>query len=126
MSRDITKRRGGDSNPRWTEPPIPVFETGAFNRSATSPGYGGPHVSEQGGLDAVSGGGPQGDDLSMGGGVGPHLALVMAGADDLAVLHHHRAHGDVVVLEGARGLTQGETHEVLVAGEEVGQGHWRS
>jgi hypothetical protein len=31
------KRRGGDSNPRWTERPIPVFETGAFNRSATSP-----------------------------------------------------------------------------------------
>ena len=37
MSRDITQRRGGDSNPRWTERPIPVFETGAFNRSATSP-----------------------------------------------------------------------------------------
>ena len=32
------KRRGRDSNPRWTKPPIPVFETGAFNRSATSPG----------------------------------------------------------------------------------------
>src|SRR5437763_10446423 len=31
------ERRGRDSNPRWTEPPIPVFETGAFNRSATSP-----------------------------------------------------------------------------------------
>ena len=31
------QRRGRDSNPRWTEPPIPVFETGAFNRSATSP-----------------------------------------------------------------------------------------
>jgi hypothetical protein len=22
------ERRGRDSNPRWTEPPIPVFETG--------------------------------------------------------------------------------------------------
>ena len=32
------KRRGGDSNPRRTERPLPVFETGAFNRSATSPG----------------------------------------------------------------------------------------
>src|SRR5206468_857692 len=32
------RRRGGDSNPRWTDTPIPVFETGAFNRSATSPG----------------------------------------------------------------------------------------
>src|SRR6476660_1075333 len=31
------QRRGGDSNPRWTERPIPVFETGSFNRSATSP-----------------------------------------------------------------------------------------
>jgi integrase len=31
------ERRGRDSNPRWTKPPIPVFETGAFNRSATSP-----------------------------------------------------------------------------------------
>ena len=41
MSRDITQRRGRDSNPRWTKPPIPVFETGAFNRSATSPV--GPH-----------------------------------------------------------------------------------
>src|SRR5579862_5201049 len=37
MSRLITQRRGRDSNPRWTKPPIPVFETGAFNRSATSP-----------------------------------------------------------------------------------------
>jgi hypothetical protein len=35
------KRRGRDSNPRWTKPPIPVFETGAFNRSATSPVSGG-------------------------------------------------------------------------------------
>jgi hypothetical protein len=32
------QRRGGDSNPRRTERPLPVFETGAFNRSATSPG----------------------------------------------------------------------------------------
>ena len=39
MSRfPVLERRGGDSNPRWTETPIPVFETGAFNRSATSPG----------------------------------------------------------------------------------------
>ena len=33
----LRQRRGRDSNPRWTKPPIPVFETGAFNRSATSP-----------------------------------------------------------------------------------------
>jgi hypothetical protein len=32
-----TKRRGGDSNPRWTETPIPVFETGA--NGANSPSY---------------------------------------------------------------------------------------
>ena len=32
------QRRGGDSNPRWTKPPITVFETAAFNHSATSPG----------------------------------------------------------------------------------------
>ena len=39
MSRfPAIKRRGGDSNPRRTERPLPVFETGAFNRSATSPG----------------------------------------------------------------------------------------
>src|SRR3989442_444595 len=25
------QRRGRDSNPRWTEPPIPVFETGTTN-----------------------------------------------------------------------------------------------
>ncbi len=32
-------RRGRDSNPRSRLPEIPVFETGAFNHSATSPGY---------------------------------------------------------------------------------------
>src|SRR5689334_3245964 len=31
------KRRGGDSNPRWNLRPITVFETAAFNHSATSP-----------------------------------------------------------------------------------------
>ena len=31
-------RRGRDSNPRSRLPEIPVFETGAFNHSATSPG----------------------------------------------------------------------------------------
>jgi len=30
MSRDITQRRGRDSNPRRTEPPEPVFETGGL------------------------------------------------------------------------------------------------
>ena len=30
-------RRGRDSNPRSRLPEIPVFETGAFNHSATSP-----------------------------------------------------------------------------------------
>ena len=32
------KRRGRDSNPRRTNPPLTVFETAAFNHSATSPG----------------------------------------------------------------------------------------
>src|SRR5436305_3571325 len=41
------QRRGRDSNPRWTEPPIPVFETGAFNRSATSPVCGEPSASPE-------------------------------------------------------------------------------
>jgi hypothetical protein len=37
LGKGRLQRRGRDSNPRWTKPPIPVFETGAFNRSATSP-----------------------------------------------------------------------------------------
>jgi hypothetical protein len=32
------RRRGRDSNPRRTKPPETVFETAAFNRSATPPG----------------------------------------------------------------------------------------
>jgi phage shock protein C len=31
------KRRGRDSNPRWTERPTTVFETAPFNRSGTPP-----------------------------------------------------------------------------------------
>ena len=33
----IVWRRGGDSNPRYGINRMPVFETGAFNHSATSP-----------------------------------------------------------------------------------------
>src|SRR6476659_9390771 len=30
-----TERRGRDSNPRWTKPPIPVFETGLDSPQTT-------------------------------------------------------------------------------------------
>ena len=33
----LGKRRGWDSNPRWTKPPTTVFETAPFNHSGTSP-----------------------------------------------------------------------------------------
>jgi hypothetical protein len=33
----LPRRRGGDSNSRETKPPLTVFETAAFDRSATSP-----------------------------------------------------------------------------------------
>jgi hypothetical protein len=36
-ARAQTERRGRDSNPRRTKPPETVFETAAFNRSATPP-----------------------------------------------------------------------------------------
>jgi hypothetical protein len=35
--RFLKERRGRDSNPRGTEPPRTVFETAAFDRSATPP-----------------------------------------------------------------------------------------
>ncbi len=47
------------------------------------------------------------------------LALVVARADDLALVDHNRADRHVVVLERAFGLAQGEAHEVFVAGEEM-------
>src|SRR5207249_2225874 len=34
----LWERRGRDLNPRPTEPPVTVFETAAFDRSATPPG----------------------------------------------------------------------------------------
>jgi uncharacterized protein YbjQ (UPF0145 family) len=37
-AKRLHERRGGDSNPRTTKPPLTVFETAAFNHSATSPG----------------------------------------------------------------------------------------
>src|SRR5438034_1347140 len=33
----LVRRRGRDLNPRPTEPPVTVFETAAFDRSATPP-----------------------------------------------------------------------------------------
>jgi hypothetical protein len=34
------ERRGRDSNPRWTKPPIPVFESGSgYPFAAVFPGY---------------------------------------------------------------------------------------
>jgi hypothetical protein len=36
-SLDGSERRGRDLNPRRTEPPETVFETAAFDRSATPP-----------------------------------------------------------------------------------------
>jgi hypothetical protein len=35
-----TKRRGRDSNPRGTKPPLTVFETAPFNHSGTPPEQG--------------------------------------------------------------------------------------
>jgi hypothetical protein len=55
----------------------------------------------------------------VGGRVLAQLALVVAGADDLAAVDEHRADRHVVVLERAFGLAQGEPHEVLVASEEA-------
>jgi hypothetical protein len=37
MCRDITKRRGRDSNPRTRFPPLRDFQSRPFNRSGTSP-----------------------------------------------------------------------------------------
>src|SRR5205807_648882 len=66
-----------------------------------------------------AGGVAQGDELGMRGGVGADLALVVAGADDLAVADDNRAHGDVVVIKGTLGLAQGQAHEVFVTGKET-------
>ena len=61
----------------------------------------------------------QRDHLGVGGGVRAQLALVVARADDLAVVDDHGPDRNVVVLGRALGLAQGEAHEVLVTGEEV-------
>jgi uncharacterized protein YbjQ (UPF0145 family) len=37
-AKRLRERRGRDSNPRTTKPPLTVFETAAFNHSATPPG----------------------------------------------------------------------------------------
>ncbi len=70
-----------------------------------------------------AGGLAQRDHLGVGGRVGAELALVVAGADHLAVVDDHGADRHVVVLERPRGLAQRQAHEVLVAREEV-RGHW--
>ena len=53
-------------------------------------------------LPERAGGLAQRDHLGVGGGVGADLALVVAGADHLAVPDDHRADRDVVVLERPR------------------------
>src|SRR6476469_8920102 len=40
QAKRLEQRRGRDSNPRTTKPPLTVFETAAFNHSATPPGCG--------------------------------------------------------------------------------------
>src|SRR5580704_14191403 len=47
----LLERRGGDLNSRGTEPPLTVFETAAFDRSATPPdgqGYRGVEAEKEG------------------------------------------------------------------------------
>ena len=56
----------------------------------------------------------QRDDLRVGGRVLAQLALVVAGPDHLAGVRDDRADRDVVVLQGALRLAQGQAHEVLV------------
>ena len=65
------------------------------------------------------GGLAQRDDLGVGGGVLAQLALVVPGGDHLAVVDDHRADRDVVVVQRALGLAQGQAHEVVVAGNEA-------
>ncbi len=57
--------------------------------------------------------------LGVRGRVVAQFALVVPGADDLAVFDDHRPDRDVVVLEGTLGLAQRKAHVVLVPREEV-------
>ncbi len=66
-----------------------------------------------------AGGFAQRDQLGVGGGIGPDLALVVPRTDDLAVLDDYRSDRDVVVIERTRSLAQSQAHEIFVAGEEV-------
>ena len=61
----------------------------------------------------------QRDHLGVGGGIVAQLALVVSGADELAVLDDHGSDRHVIVLERPFSLAQGEAHEVLVSGEEM-------
>ena len=56
----------------------------------------------------------------MGRGVVAELALIVCGADHLAVVDDHRPDRHVFVLERALRLAQREAHEVFVAWKEVG------
>ena len=62
------------------------------------------------------------DQLGVRGRVRAQLALVVAGADHLAVVDQHGADRHVVVRQRAFRLAQGEPHEVLVAREESVRG----
>ncbi len=55
----------------------------------------------------------------MGRGIGPKLALVVPLPDHLAVVDDHRADRHIIVVKCARGLPQGQTHEVLIARKEL-------
>ena len=62
----------------------------------------------------------QGDHLGVSGGVGADLALVVPGADDLAVPDHEGPDRNVVVLECPGRLPERQAHEVLVSWKEMG------
>ena len=56
----------------------------------------------------------QGEHLGVRGRITSEFSLVVSRADDLAVADHDGADGNVVVVEGAPRLGDGEPHELLV------------
>ena len=51
----------------------------------------------------------------MGGGVIEQLDLIPRASNHIAVSHHHGTHGNFIGLTGLHSLTDGVSHEILIA-----------